>query len=76
MMQIVNISNQVFCSIWISNHERVLRERYELYLQNAKLVTYMNKDLKTIVTEPDMSFEEFAVFMFDNVPFAIEHNEN
>lgn len=72
----LSLKSDVLCHIWIMNHIGILRERYALYLQNAKMVTYMDKELNVVITEPDMSFEEYAVFMYEKAAFAIEHHCN
>ena len=72
----VNINAQTFCSIWISNHEGVLKERYRSYLKYPDMVKYMNRDGNVVETQPGMRYEEFAVFMFDHAAFSIEHYSN
>jgi hypothetical protein len=72
----IHINSDTFCSIWITNHEGRLKERYQTYLKHPDYVKYMDVDFNVHVTYPGMNFEEFAVFMFDHAAFSIEHNSN
>jgi len=72
----IKIKPETLCSIWIMNHEGVLRERYKFYLKCSKAIFYFDKKGEMVYSEPDMAFEEYAVFIYDNAAFAIEHNLN
>jgi hypothetical protein len=72
------LSPELLCSIWISNHEGVLKERYKLYCDTAftNQILYIDRTGDYHLPKPDMTFEEYAVFVFDHCAFGIEHNLN
>jgi hypothetical protein len=71
----LKIKPEILCSIWIMNHEGILRDRFKIYERSCKLVSYYING-RLITTGPDMTFEEYGVFMYDNAAFSIEHNSN
>jgi hypothetical protein len=71
----LTLKPDLLCSIWIMNHEGVLRERYELYCKSTIPISYISKG-RECKPEPEMLFEEFSVFMYENCAFAVEHNFN